>query len=103
MKISASDIDAMRARGFNLNEIEKIAIRRIIMEAQPDRVIIDSVDVKPSRLEDEIRAHFKDMEVKAEHGADARYYPVAAASIIAKVERDLEIEKIRKKTANSGI
>ena len=41
MKISASDIDAMRARGFNLNEIEKIAIRRIIMEAQPDRVIID--------------------------------------------------------------
>ncbi|MDI6842500.1 MAG: ribonuclease HII [Methanothermobacter wolfeii] len=102
VKISASDIDAMRARGFNLNEIEKIAIRRIIMEAQPARVIIDSVDVKPSRLEDEIRAQFKDMEVKAEHGADARYYPVAAASIIAKVERDLEIEKIRKKNRKLG-
>ncbi|HIH71586.1 ribonuclease HII [Methanothermobacter thermautotrophicus] len=102
VKISASDIDRMRERGFNLNEIEKIAIKRIIAEAQPDRVIIDSVDVKPERLEEEIRSHFGEIEVTAEHGADTRYYPVAAASIIAKVERDLEIESIQKKNRKLG-
>lgn len=102
VKISASDIDRMRERGFNLNEIEKIAIKRIIVEAQPDRVIIDSVDVKPERLEEEIRSHFGEIEVTAEHGADTRYYPVAAASIIAKVERDLEIESIQKKNRKLG-
>lgn len=102
VKISASDIDRMREKGFNLNEIEKIAIKRIIAEAQPDSVIIDSVDVKPERLAEEIRSHFGDIEVKAEHGADARYYPVAAASIIAKVERDLEIEKIQKRNRKLG-
>ncbi|MCG2828309.1 ribonuclease HII [Methanothermobacter sp. K4] len=102
VKISASDIDRMREKGFNLNEIEKIAIKRIIAEAQPDSVIIDSVDVKPERLAEEIRFHFGDIEVKAEHGADARYYPVAAASIIAKVERDLEIEKIQKRNRKLG-
>jgi len=102
VKISASDIDRMREKGFNLNEIEKIAIKRIIAEAQPDSVIIDSVDVKPERLAEEIRSHFGDVEVKAEHGADAKYYPVAAASIIAKVERDLEIEKIQKRNRKLG-
>ncbi|MGB9837541.1 ribonuclease HII [Methanothermobacter sp.] len=102
VKISASDIDSMREKGFNLNEIEKIAIKRIIAEAQPDSVIIDSVDVKPERLAEEIRSHFGDIEVKAEHGADARYYPVAAASIIAKVERDLEIERIQKRNRKLG-
>ncbi|MDI9619054.1 ribonuclease HII [Methanothermobacter sp.] len=102
VKISASDIDRMREKGFNLNEIEKIAIKRIIAEAQPDSVIIDSVDVKPERLAEEIRSHFGDIEVKAEHGADAKYYPVAAASIIAKVERDLEIEKIQKRNRKLG-
>ncbi|MBE2900352.1 ribonuclease HII [Methanothermobacter thermautotrophicus] len=102
VKISASDIDRMREMGFNLNEIEKIAIKRIIAEARPDRVIIDSVDVKPERLEEEIRSHFGEIEVTAEHGADTRYYPVAAASIMAKVERDLEIEKIKKKNRKLG-
>ncbi|BAZ99050.1 ribonuclease HII [Methanothermobacter sp. EMTCatA1] len=102
VKISASDIDRMRERGFNLNEIEKIAIKRIIVEAQPDRVIIDSVDVKPERLEEDIRSHFGEIEVTAEHGADTKYYPVAAASIIAKVERDLEIESIQKKNRKLG-
>ncbi|MFB2622644.1 MULTISPECIES: ribonuclease HII [unclassified Methanothermobacter] len=102
VKISASDIDTMREKGFNLNEIEKIAIKRIIAEAQPDSVIIDSVDVKPERLAEEIRSHFGDIEVKAEHGADAKYYPVAAASIIAKVERDLEIERIQKLNRKLG-
>ncbi|MDI9614405.1 ribonuclease HII [Methanothermobacter sp.] len=102
VKISASDIDRMREKGFNLNEIEKIAIKRIIAEAQPESVIIDSVDVKPERLAEEIRSHFGDIEVKAEHGADAKYYPVAAASIIAKVERDLEIERIQKLNRKLG-
>ncbi|REE28338.1 RNase HII [Methanothermobacter defluvii] len=102
VKISASDIDRMRERGFNLNDIEKIAIKRIIAEAQPERVIIDSVDVKPERLAEEIRSHFGEIEVIAEHGADTRYYPVAAASIIAKVERDLEIERIQKKNRKLG-
>ena len=43
VNITAQDIDLLRSKDVNLNEIEKIAIKKIIGELKPDKVIIDSM------------------------------------------------------------
>jgi len=97
VKIDASKIDKLRSEGVNLNEIEKKAIADIINKARPDHVIVDSVDIKPHRFEKELKKLIKDnITVKAEHRADTKYPIVSAASIIAKNQREQEIEKIKK-------
>ena len=100
--ITAKDIDNLRAKGVNLNEIEKIAMIKIINNLEYDCVIIDSVDIKPKRLEKGIKNVVGDIEIKAEHKADETYLEVAAASIIAKFKRDEIIEKIKKEYRQIG-
>ena len=100
--ISAADIDLLRSKDVNLNEIEKIAMRKIIGNSKPDVSFIDCIDVKPERFRNEIEKFQNNMKVVAEHGADDKYVIVSAASIVAKVERDMEIKKIRKKFSEVG-
>ena len=95
--ITAQDIDNLRARGVNLNEIEKLAMKKIINNLRADRIIIDALDVKEGRLQDEISEYIgHSCEVIAEHKADDTYLTVGAASIIAKTERDMILERINK-------
>jgi ribonuclease HII len=96
VEITAQDIDKLRANDVNLNEIEKIAMLKIINQLDYDCVIIDSVDVKPKRLEKEIKSITGSTNVISEHKADDKYIQVAAASIIAKYERDMIIEHLKK-------
>ncbi len=100
VKISAGDIDKLRSKGINLNEIEKIAITKIIKKTDPDIAIIDSLG-DPERFANEIE-EVTNIKVIAEHNADDKYAIVAAASIIAKVERDAELDKIKKKHKDIG-
>ncbi|HSQ02275.1 MAG TPA: ribonuclease HII [Methanobacterium sp.] len=100
--ISAADIDLLRSKDVNLNEIEKIAMRKIIGNSKPDVSFIDCIDVKPERFRNEIEKFQNNMKVVAEHGADDKYVIVSAASIVAKVERDMEIQKIRKEFSEVG-
>jgi ribonuclease HII len=100
--ITAKDIDRLRSRDVNLNEIEKIAINRIIRESAPSTCFIDSIDIKPERLTIELETIHPDVKVVAEHKADDRYPIVSAASIIAKVERDRAIQEIKKKYKDIG-
>jgi len=100
--ITAADIDNLRAKGVNLNKIEKIAIVKVIEKLDCDCVLIDSLDIKPERLEKEIEDIFLNIKVKAEHKADDKYLQVAAASIIAKFERDKLIDVIRKEYRKIG-
>ena len=102
IEITAQDIDNLRAKDVNLNEIEKIAMIKIIEKMKPDAVIIDSLDVKPKRLENEIRSIVQCDDITAEHKADDNYYQVAAASIMAKYTRDKIIEKINKEYIKMG-
>ena len=95
--ITARDIDILRARGTNLNQIEKIAMKKVASNLKADRIIIDSLDIKEGRLQEEMQAFVgPDCEVIAEHKADDKYLAVGAASIIAKTKRDLLIEEINK-------
>ena len=87
-----SDIDLLRSKDVNLNEIEKIAMRKIIGDSKPDVSFIDCIDVKPERFIGEIEKFQNNLKVVAEHRADDKYAIVSAASIVAKVERDMEIQ-----------
>ncbi len=102
VEITAQDIDNLRSKGINLNEIEKIAMIKIIEKLDYDCILIDSLDVKPTRLEDEIKNVVGDVQIKAEHKADDKYLQVAAASVIAKFKRDQIIEKINKEYREIG-
>lgn len=99
--ISAREIDEMRAEGINLNEIEKNAMESILMKMKPEKAIVDAVDVKAERFQENLR---KDtgVNVVAEHKADDKYIEVSAASIIAKAERDDQIAEINKEFIKSG-
>ena len=90
--ITARQIDEMRADGINLNEIEKNAMEELILRLKPEKAIVDAVDVKPERFQENLR---KDtgFDIIAEHKADDNYIQVSAASIIAKAERDAQIIK----------
>ena len=100
--IQAMDIDNLRAKGINLNEIEKIAIKKVIALSNPDFAYIDCLDINPQRFRDEMENFRNSLNVIAEHKADDTYPIVSAASIIAKVERDMEIEKLRKEYRDIG-
>ncbi len=100
--ISAADIDLLRSKDVNLNEIEKIAMRKIIGDSKPDVSFIDCIDVKPDRFIDEIEKFQENLKVIAEHRADSKYVIVSAASIVAKVDRDMEIQKLRKTFKDIG-
>ena len=99
--ISALEIDKMRADGINLNEIEKNAMEELILRLKPQKAIVDAVDVKAERFQENLK---KDtgFDVIAEHKADDTYIQVSAASIIAKAERDAQIAEINKEFIKSG-
>ena len=100
--ISAREIDEMRAEGINLNEIEKNAMESILLKLKPEKAIVDAVDVKAERFQENLRID-TGLNVIAEHKADDKYIEVSAASIIAKAERDNQIAQINKDFIKSGV
>ena len=99
--ISAEEIDQMRAEGINLNDIEKNAMRDLIIKLNPEKAIVDAVDVKAERFQNNLRKS-TGVNVVAEHKADDTYIEVSAASIIAKAERDAQIAEINKEYLKMG-
>ena len=83
--------------GLNLNKLEAKKQADILNEFNPAKAIIDcpSNNIKSYRLQLLKLLKNKNVELVLEHNAE-RYPLVAAASIIAKVTGDREIEKIKK-------
>ena len=103
IKIEACKIDTYRKQGINLNKLEAMKMGDVANLLKPDRIYVDSPDVKPERLKDFLSKIIRHKpELIVEHKADTRYRVVGAASIIAKVSRDGEIEKLRKKYGVRG-
>ncbi|MFH1094591.1 MAG: ribonuclease HII [Candidatus Micrarchaeota archaeon] len=91
----------------NLNEIEAIHIARLLSDAPDDATaFIDSPDNIPANFGKRILKHLKSRpKLVCENKADDKHLIVGAASIVAKVERDREIEKIKEELGvdfNSG-
>ena len=99
--ISELEIDKMRADGINLNDIEKNAMRDLIIRLNPEKAIVDAVDVKAERFQNYL-CESTGVNVIAEHKADDKYIEVSAASIIAKAERDAQIAEINKEYIKTG-
>lgn len=98
--VPACNIDSMKKHGINLNQLEALKIAEIINLMRPDKAIIDTPSYNNHKFEDYIYSKL-DNEVKkvkliCENYADKNYPLVSAASIIAKVERDKKIEKLKK-------
>lgn len=107
VKITAEELNALMDR-HNLNEIEAMKIAQAIdqLAIRGATAYVDSPDNVPSKFAGRIVKYLKTRtEIVSENGADDTYVIVGAASIIAKVTRDREIEKIKKETGlefNSG-
>jgi len=82
----------------NLNWLEADKSVELINMLSPDKVILDcpSPNLKAYHEYVAERLMAKKVEIKAEHKADLNHVIVGAASILAKVTRDAELEKIKK-------
>ena len=98
--VSPEEIDnALFSENTNLNWLEADKSVEIMNHFNAERAILDCPSNNKENYVGYIRERLKnkDMEIKAEFKADRKYLAVGAASIIAKVIRDKEIDKLKKK------
>lgn len=97
--ISPKEIDeTLESDSLNLNWLEAIKTAEMINKLKPDKAILDCPSPNITAYREYVRKYLenKNIEIIAEHHAESKFPIVAAASIIAKVTRDREIEKIKK-------
>lgn len=88
--------DSVSLRG--LNRLEAKVMASVINNIGADEVYVDCCDVNPERYRDYIGQHLsRSPKMHSMHHADAINVVVSAASIVAKITRDHEVEQIRKK------
>lgn len=94
-KISPRIIDKSVNKNL-LNQLEANYMAKVIKKLEAGTSYVDSCDVNPKRFGLYISNIAKTGKIISSHHADRKYPVVSAASIIAKVSRDREIEKLRK-------
>ena len=94
-RISPKIID-QSVRKNQLNHLEAKYMAKVISKLRPDSSYVDSCDVNPARFGKEISKLANSGKIYSRHHADSRFVIVSAASIVAKVNRDRAIEKLRK-------
>ncbi len=97
-KIPPKTIDKSVSKNL-LNQLEANYMAKVIKKLQANSSYVDSCDVNPKRFGLYISNLAKTGKIISSHHADRKYPVVSAASIIAKVNRDREIEKLRKNHA----
>jgi len=115
--ITNGEINQAMQNKISINELEALNFAKLIDSTNvvPEKLYIDSPDVVSERFGLRIKLFSKrplmingvrekgrrlpgTIKILSEHKADARYPVVSAASIIAKVTRDEEIERIKEKS-----
>ncbi|HMK33022.1 MAG TPA: ribonuclease HII [Nitrosopumilaceae archaeon] len=95
-RISPKIID-QSVRKNQLNHLEAKYMAKVISKLRPDSSYVDSCDVNPARFGKQISKLANFGKIYSRHHADSRFVIVSAASIVAKVNRDMAIEKLRQK------
>jgi len=107
VKVTAQELNVLMDT-HNLNEIEAIKIAHAIdtLSLQGATAYLDSPDNVPAKFSKRVEKYIKTKtKLVSANRADDTFVIVGAASIIAKVTRDREIEKIKKEIGidfNSG-
>ncbi|NPA47432.1 MAG: ribonuclease HII, partial [Thermococci archaeon] len=89
----------------NVNDLEVQVFGDVLnsLSLRPSVIYVDAADVDAERFASRLRERLSyEALIVAEHRADDRYPVVSAASIVAKVIRDREIEKIREVYGDVG-
>jgi ribonuclease HII len=104
-------IPPIRLDRENLNTLEEKAVVRILSvvsraiseNVSEISVFIDEIKGRRANIENSIRGLFqRPVNVIMEPHADSKYTPVAAASIVAKVSRDLNLKTLRSLLGDFG-
>ncbi len=95
-RINPKTIDRS-VKKHQLNLLEAKYMAKVIAKLKPNISYVDSCDVNPKRYGKEINKMAKSGKIRSYHHADSRFVIVSAASIVAKVNRDKTIAKLRKK------
>lgn len=98
MKVAPCRIDSYRNMGINLDKIEAMKMAEIIDFNSGSKVFVDSLTQNPKKFKNLIASFLKNknVELVVDNYMDESIPVVSAASIVAKVERDKEIEEIKK-------
>jgi ribonuclease HII len=99
VKVSACKISSLKAKGINLDKIEAMKVADIISMINAEKVYVDSIEQNCEKFEKMIKDFLpkeKNVKLVVKNYLDESIPVVSAASIVAKVERDKEIEKIKK-------
>jgi ribonuclease HII len=101
-KIDPAEVDgSVSLRG--LNRLEAKVMASVINTIGADEVYVDCCDVNPQRYREYMECHLTcKPKLHSMHHADAINMVVSAASIIAKITRDEEIQHIRSKYGSIG-
>lgn len=94
VEVSASEIDSMRSR-LTMNQIEAKVFSLIVDRLSPDEAYLDAADASEEEFGRMVCSELKcSPKVISKHKADQLYPVVSAASIVAKVRRDLRMKEI---------
>ena len=105
VEYSAEKITMLMRRKVSLNEMEAAMVAEALslLKKRPAKVYVDSPDAEPHKFERRIRKFFDhEIEFVCENKADAKYPVVSAASIVGKVLRDNQIERLHKEIGDFG-
>ncbi len=97
LKVAPCRIDTYRGMGINLDRIEAMKMAEIIDFNSSNKVFIDSLTHNPKKFKSVVNSFVKNkgVELIVENYMDESVIAVSAASIVAKVERDKEIEELK--------
>jgi len=102
--INVEKIDEYRMKN-QLNLLNRKAFEKVISRLNPKVAYVDAADVNEERFGREIKVNLtnpNDTDVISMHKADSMIPVVAAASIMAKQTRELEIKKLKKEIGDFG-
>ncbi len=106
VKLLPTEIDRAvecKRKLHKLNRLEAQTMAQILNTLKPNEAYVDAADVFEERFKQHIQEGLNvKTKITSRHKADKLYPVVSAASIIAKVERDKEIETLKEVYGDFG-